>query len=301
MARLLRLCLLPLMLTPVLLLFVYLGNRAATAVPVTPNSVPRRGGNAATFHVSVVYYTALHPDPARWRGLVTLQLQALVDCGVAAAAASVWVELSSPTEDAAGESLLREASALASELLGQASTKFTVATHLSNHYEYPGIKRVWDIAASVAERDAARHLVLYHHGKGMFSAVDPQSDRYVNALTDEVVRPWRTIVQRFAEDAAVNKAGFMAAEPGWVWFNFWWARASYLQRLAPPEPHDDNRYLFEQWLGAQVDNRTQQVHYSGAGDTLSLCSGNPKHKLGVTCHPDEVNDLCPELWRVYSK
>eukprot|EP01105_Mastigella_eilhardi_P016278 TRINITY_DN3711_c0_g3_i1.p1 TRINITY_DN3711_c0_g3~~TRINITY_DN3711_c0_g3_i1.p1 ORF type:complete len:299 (-),score=66.72 TRINITY_DN3711_c0_g3_i1:6-902(-) len=185
---------------------------------------------AAATRISVVYFTALRP--AKWQGLVTLQLRALVDCGLAAAADSVSVLFSSVTEDAEGERLLREAAALASALL--AGSRFTVRTQLGNHYELPGVRRAWELAvidSGGGGGDPRRHLVLYHHGKGMFSAArlsDPARSPRVRLLTSAVVLPWRDVVRRFENDSAVNKAGFLAAPDGCAC----WRRLSSTTRTA---------------------------------------------------------------------
>eukprot|EP01105_Mastigella_eilhardi_P016279 TRINITY_DN3711_c0_g3_i2.p2 TRINITY_DN3711_c0_g3~~TRINITY_DN3711_c0_g3_i2.p2 ORF type:complete len:303 (-),score=94.47 TRINITY_DN3711_c0_g3_i2:34-942(-) len=261
---------------------------------------------AAATRISVVYFTALRP--AKWQGLVTLQLRALVDCGLAAAADSVSVLFSSVTEDAEGERLLREAAALASALL--AGSRFTVRTQLGNHYELPGVRRAWELAvidSGGGGGDPRRHLVLYHHGKGMFSAArlsDPARSPRVRLLTSAVVLPWRDVVRRFENDSAVNKAGFLAAPDGCVWFNFWWARASYLRLLAPPEQHDEDRWYFEHWLGALVNRSGSSgrggsavVYHAGANDTLSLCAGNRARTLNYYCASGsqwELHKRCPD-------
>ena len=38
------------------------------------------------------------------------------------------------------------------------------------------------------------------------------------------------------------------APAGWIWFNFWWARASYLKKLVEPV-RSTRRHYYEDWLG----------------------------------------------------
>eukprot|EP01105_Mastigella_eilhardi_P000980 TRINITY_DN1123_c0_g1_i15.p2 TRINITY_DN1123_c0_g1~~TRINITY_DN1123_c0_g1_i15.p2 ORF type:complete len:307 (+),score=94.62 TRINITY_DN1123_c0_g1_i15:260-1180(+) len=260
----------------------------SSAVVVVAVAAPR-------VRITVVYYTAL--NPAKWRDLVGMQLWTLVECGLAAAADSVEVVFSSLGDDAAGRQQLAEAAEFAELLLGGVAA-LRVATHPGNHYEYPGIRRAFDLAAEgelrgESEDEQRRHLVLYHHGKGMFSTKGDQTKGgALLTVTPVVVEGWRGIVQRFANDSAMNKAGYITSPAGFHWYNFWWARASYLRLLEPPQVHDEDRFYYERWLGGLYNPTTGQVQNAGATDALSLCAGNRGRVLNYACPNTKIRWRC---------
>lgn len=100
------------------------------------------------------------------------------------------------------------------------------------------------------------------------------------------------------------KAGYAMSHGGFVWYNFFWVRDSYVRRLLEPII-TPRRHYYEDWLGrlksydetgasteqAQQDNAPQE---SGGGataeDGLSLC-GKEQLKLGVAYEPISI-PLC---------
>ena len=60
----------------------------------------------------------------------------------------------------------------------------------------------------------------------------------------QVVRGWRGVVAGFREHPAVNKAGYAGSKKGFMWYNFWWARCSYVAALIPPE-RTTRRHYYE--------------------------------------------------------
>ncbi|TXH70502.1 MAG: hypothetical protein E6Q83_06415 [Thiothrix sp.] len=35
---------------------------------------------------------------------------------------------------------------------------------------------------------------------------------------------------------------------GWIWYNFWWAKADYIRLLEKPRIDPKHRYYYEEWL-----------------------------------------------------
>jgi hypothetical protein len=132
-----------------------------------------------------------------------------------------------------------------------------------NLFEYYGIHLVWRLACSIVDD---KGVFLYLHSKGITHQVfDKEHPRYweEKVLMDSVVAPWRTVLQIFRNHSEVNTVGLVSAHPdppwqpsvgecgnpgsGWQWFNFWWARTSYLKRLVEPMV-TENKYFYESWL-----------------------------------------------------
>lgn len=91
------------------------------------------------------------------------------------------------------------------------------------------------------------------------------------------MRPWQQIVQRFLADKQCAKAGWCSSDTGVMWFNFWFARATFLADMLRPELVAD-RYYYETWLGLHPTVKSE--------GGLSLCDANTgtiaEKKLGFT-------------------
>lgn len=209
--------------------------------------------------LSVVYFIYLFPTHD-WRVLLTAQLTDLRE--LSAVAADTHIVISGD-----GDSGFAEAETLARRLL----PAIHIHPYPNNNYEYAGLALVHRLA--VQSKDPSNHLILYHHSKGMVNSNHQQVRTHENmALTRAVILPWRQIVAHFASNPLLMKAGYAADTRGLIWFNFWWARASYLQRLSPPAISSD-RYQYEEWLSQLRDGSVRGFRYSGAEDCLSLCTG----------------------------
>ena len=122
-----------------------------------------------------------------------------------------------------------------------------VTVSRDNQYEYAGILELWKIAKKAENPN--KTIILYFHSKGMVN----YNRRYVEVRKDlyfhkTVIVPWRSALQHFNEDDGLNKAGAIGADGGWIWYNYMWARGSYLIQLPGPI-RSKNRYYYEDWLG----------------------------------------------------
>lgn len=44
-----------------------------------------------------------------------------------------------------------------------------------------------------------------------------------------IITPWKKLVNIFKNNININKIDSKASSEGFMWFNFWWARGSYLK------------------------------------------------------------------------
>lgn len=116
-----------------------------------------------------------------------------------------------------------------------------ISTSYINLYEYPGIHLVWELANKYPE-----NIFLYFHSKGMSGNIN-QRTMLERLLFQEVIVKWKKILNILGEREKINKIGLAASEQGWMWFNFWWARGSYLINCEEPIITPD-RYYYEDWL-----------------------------------------------------
>ncbi len=132
-----------------------------------------------------------------------------------------------------------------------------------NSFEYPGIKKVWEIAQKSPDS-----VILYFHSKGMVFQ-NPTGKRifHERVLFNTVVKTWKSILN-ILKDENINKVGYMCSAKGLCWFNFWWVKASYLINLAEPTITSD-RYYYENYLG-MGENRTDKDCYNLYDDSIGL-------------------------------
>lgn len=140
-----------------------------------------------------------------------------------------------------------------------------------NFYEYPGIRRVWDLGQQIRLNESYTSLILYFHSKGMYNYDDYSEVRgdWERELYRSVIDPWRNVSEIFQTMRHVNKVGYKSSKLGFMWMNFWWARASYVRMLVCPiiieESKSSERYYYEQWVCMVDDNRiwphVESVHF----------------------------------------
>jgi len=130
-----------------------------------------------------------------------------------------------------------------------------ISTSAENHFEYPAIRLIYDLAIQYPEA-----TFMYLHSKGMSYQVNSRSIEEV-VLLGATFENWRYNLQ-FLEADHLNKMGLFPAlsdnkfperrvpHGGWIWFNFWYAKGRYLANCDEPEINE-NRHVFEHWLGLQ--------------------------------------------------
>ena len=134
--------------------------------------------------------------------------------------------------------------------------KYNIDTTNDNHFEYHGIKKMYDISKSEPDK-----LFIYLHSKGMFNWYNNDSNRRSEDeenLTKYTIYLWRDIVTTFENNPIINKIGYIPSQEGWIWFNFFWTRGSYLITCENPII-TNNRYYYESWLNS--GDRSQGISY----------------------------------------
>ena len=106
--------------------------------------------------------------------------------------------------------------------------------------------------------EAQDSIFLYFHTKGMVHHGRHAARPAVEArLFERSIDPWRDILEIFQSNATVTRIGVHPHPAGWIWENFWWARASYLQSVAEPI-RTARRHYYEDWLGRLYDDTSMQ-------------------------------------------
>ena len=219
--------------------------------------------------VKVVFGATLLGDPVRCGLEIALrQLRGLHAVGLLCegrGCAEVHVVLTSDGGGAGGRvgapSLREAASAVAALATSLSGGRAVVHRIGSNSFEAPALHRLWVLGC-----ESPSSLFLYFHNKGATRLPDGLEAGEADAdgpgasvggrrtvwevsLFREVVAPWRSVARLFdAHGARMQHAGLAAANGGWQWFNFFWARGSYLAARVEPI-RSLQRHYSEAWLG----------------------------------------------------
>lgn len=186
--------------------------------------------------IKIVYFVYINPN-SNWESIVYGQLEQLRDIGLLNFAqlyvhvVCEHIELIKP--------IMHKINSINSGAI--------ITISLQNQYEYKGIHLVWELANK--DPDA---IYLYFHSKGMrynynSRALDERR------IFQEVICPWVKIINIFSSQKHINKIGYGSPYEGYVWFNFWWARGSYLKECVEPIL-TSNRWYYEHWLQMKITN-----------------------------------------------
>lgn len=267
------------------------------------------------FTIDIVYFVYIYKKRVHWLDLVRQQLDEFNCNGLAERARNFYVSIS---VDHASESS-KEAATLINTTIAavrEIQPKAIFDITLENRFEYPGIRKVWDIAQH-AESDTSAHktIILYMHSKGMFNIYLPNFHAVRVPLEVKLFHAtfdrWHEVLDMYQKHPDLSKVGCFPSSLGNIWFNLFYVRASYVRRLVPPTIAKD-RYYYEHWL-KYIDNEPYWPHVdhiefverdvhrssttnSGCADCWSTCQGVGNETLGVTWPPTnfpmgDVNDM----------
>lgn len=161
--------------------------------------------------------------------------------------------------------------------------KIDITPVYTNRYEFPAIIKIRELAILNLDK-----IFIYFHSKGMvnhnFGTYRIMLER---KLTLSTFLNWDETLYKFNTDPNIQKAGLMPAETGHIWFNFWWARGSYLascDAIIEPSPlMEPDRFICEGWLG-QSGSKTWRDSFSIINKNVSFSSDPSSDCWAKTCH-----------------
>jgi hypothetical protein len=271
-----------------------------------------RVGNVSSscpaYAITVVQNAFLWPA-SDWRVIFGGQLRDLRDSGLVHCAA-VHIVLSAPhgTVDhnhAKMEGLLSEARILAYSIMPRkvaASRVGAIVTTVhENSFEHPGLHHLWLLAQSLSAEEAAKHVFLYFHTKGMVFH-NPPGVRLPEELfmVDRTIRPWRDVVDIFQGNQTVSRIAVWPSHQGYLWQNFFWVRASYVVLLEEPRRTSWRDY-FETWVVCTVlpnstapEDWPHGAKHPQCQTDCTTCFSLCNYKHSTTYNPHQVAWPCPE-------
>ena len=140
-----------------------------------------------------------------------------------------------------------------------------ISRSVANQFEYPAIKLAYDLS-----KDYQDDIFIYLHTKGMSYGLHSRLPLEV-ALTTRTFENWRKKLEAF-NDPKVKKMGLFPAEfdpnvvksyntkGGWMWYNFWYARGSYLANSCEDPKITFKRWYYEVWLGGPYEENKVKIN-----------------------------------------
>ena len=201
-------------------------------------------------NIKIVYFVYL--IPGRWEGIVNEQLTQLYDMTSLYNMSEIFISVIDET------SQHQEVKKLQLLLSHKFNKILLINIFSENVYEYPGIKTVYEISTN-----NDHEYILYFHSKGMMS----NAYRERQILFDYTIKLYETIINEMENHLEIDTASAIPCTNGYGYFNFWWARSSYINKYcSKPETskmylkHD--RYTWEMWLGNHYSNKHFVKTYS---------------------------------------
>jgi len=214
----------------------------------------------------IVYYAYLY-NGQKWKNIVTGQIRDIYDSGILKMSELHVVLLGTPDE-------IQEARLLLENITNDTINLTEVYENL---YEFPALIKIRELAVLHPNK-----IFIYFHSKGMFNW-NPTVHRtfFEQKLTKSTFLNWDTTLFIFNNFPEIQKAGGYPAKEGWIWFNFWWARGSYLISCSPIEIPinmvENDRFICESWLGRNGSN-TWTDSYSFVTKNISY-SNDPSSEI----------------------
>lgn len=195
-------------------------------------------------NIAIVYYVYINPNK-NWQQLVLGQLNDLIKTNILSVA-DLYIVVSNPSN----------LEGLASFFEKNTCHYKKIEFFTENKFEYWGLNLVWKLAQ---EHKKYKYFV-YLHTKGMTHTEQGRA-QVEEILTHSIFKDWQLFIKVFQENHKINKLGLFPARKlkklkdnseiirgGWIWYNFWWARASYIRTLEQPKINPKHRFYYEEWL-----------------------------------------------------
>ena len=216
-------------------------------------------------NVFVFYFVFIPSGIEHWKWLVISQLEQLKATGLLEMSSLTVIASTDQSSPTATQDMVSCASAV-EEIAG---INATFIPRYANRFEYWGLVSIWEKAMSQDIRQREDSVFLYMHSKGMVNHgnISAETREHVDGpLFKYVIEPWREVLFRFKTVPNLHKAGFAITRGGYVYFNYFWVRSSYVARLeAPVERPVDvkggfaapmqtvNRFYYEHWISHVID------------------------------------------------
>lgn len=192
--------------------------------------------NNKSCFIDVVYFANLYVNVKHGIQLIEIQLKELINTGLCEFS-RLHIVLSVPGN-------LNQTN-IKTSLLRLFSRQHEVLFHITSYnvHEYPGIQLVYSLSGVL---NSPSHYILYFHAKGI-TRFRGTRDIVETRLHNTVIARWREVLHVFRDNPEINKIGSTFSNVGFIWWNYWWVRCSYIVQVESPII-TPRRHYYEDWL-----------------------------------------------------
>lgn len=196
--------------------------------------------------IQIVYFANIFVNRSHGHILIREQLTDLVKTGLTEIA-TLHIVLSVPSD--------YNHVNLQSSLTHLFPSTHKVIFHICHEscHEFPGIQLVYQLALKSPSR---QDIILYFHSKSI-TRFKGRRENVEIMLHSTVVAPWKKVLGIFMDHPSIDKIGSTCSTNGWIWWNYWWVRASYVASVENPIK-TARRYYYEDWLSRRLINPAKQ-------------------------------------------
>ena len=154
-----------------------------------------------------------------------------------------------------------------------------IECYYENEFEYRGIKKVWELGQIHNNKN---DILLYFHSKGITH--NPwykfnKEDNYNIILKD--IELIKEIFKIFPK---IDKIGYSSGGAGWIWYNFWYVRGSYISQVERPVK-TTRRHYYEDYIARKVADCDkyclEERPFSFYENTLNTCYNFYTDKINI--------------------
>jgi len=247
-----------------LLLFIYRLHFQPTVIVISEKQEPP----PPPFLINIVYFANLFVNPTHGILLIKEQMKDLVATGLLDIA-TLHIVLSVP---------IKFNPTIKQQVYECFLPSHKILFHVNNEdcHEYPGIQLVHALACA---NGSPNHYLLYFHSKGITRFRGREREMVEKNLHRTVIAQWRHVLEIFEIHPQIDKVGSTASTEGWIWWNYWWARASYVVRVEIPVK-TERRHYYKDWLSlVLVDPSRDDAYIQTHKNCWSLSS--PQKHVGI--------------------
>jgi len=219
-----------------------------------PLHIPFQEPNYNEIKIHIVYFANTIVNPVFGTTLICMNLKHLIQSEILYRVEHCTVHLMlSVHNDSVKDTILNM-------IPTQLQSKFIFHISYENAHEYPGILKVYELGLNTDTDD----IILYFHSKNItrFKGRPGHPEEHVgHKLMNDIIMNWRYCLFVFTNFPSIDKIGAKCNQEGFVWFNYWWVRSSYIKDMECPLK-TTNRYYYESWLARQ---------YKGSKDKVKNC------------------------------
>ena len=117
-----------------------------------------------------------------------------------------------------------------------------IECNYKNNFEYDGIYKLWELGQIFNDKN---DIFLYFHSKGISRNSNYAQNK--NDIYNIIFKDYELIKDIYNTFPTINKIGYSCDKCGFIWYNFYFVRGSYVKNLERPIK-TSRRHYYEDYL-----------------------------------------------------